>query len=171
MALQALRCRRRGKECAMISLAVVLAVATAGRDACALLQASEIAAVQGEAPREMKPSEREEGALRISDCVFVLPSFSRSISLEVIRGDGARGRWREMFHSRAESEEAERKALEPEAVPGLGDEAFWIPEVPSGALYALRKKAILRISIGGKDPRHAKIARASALLRKALRRL
>jgi hypothetical protein len=55
-------------------MAVVLA-ATAGRDACALLQASEIAAVQGEAPREMKPSEREEGALRISDCVFVLPSF------------------------------------------------------------------------------------------------
>jgi hypothetical protein len=38
-----------------------------------------------------------------------------------------------MFHSRAESEEAERKALDPEAVPGLGDEAFWVPEVPSGA--------------------------------------
>jgi hypothetical protein len=155
----------------MISLAVVLAAATAGRDACALLRPSEIAAVQGEAPTEMRPSERQEGGLRISDCVFVLPTFSRSISLEMIRGDGARRRWREMFHSRAGSEEAEGKALKPEAVPGLGDAAFWIPEAPSGALYVLRKKAILRLSIGGKDPREAKVARAAALLRKALRRL
>jgi hypothetical protein len=35
----------------------------------------------------------------------------------------------------------------------------------------LRKKAIPRISIGGKDPRNAKVARATALMRKALRRL
>jgi hypothetical protein len=34
----------------------------------------------------------------------------------------------------------------------------------------LREKVILRISIGGKGPRDAKAARATALLRKALRR-
>jgi len=154
----------------MIALALIL-VAAAGRDACGLLRPEEIAAVQGEAPSELKRSAREEGALQISSCVFVLPSFPRSISLEVTRGEGTQRRWKQMFHSPRKGEEAEGKALEPERVRGLGDEAFWIPEVPSGALYVLRKNAILRVSSGGKDPRDVKVARATALLRKALRRL
>ncbi len=78
-----------------------------------------------------------------------------------------------MFHPRKEPEARREKEdpLEPEAVRGVGDESFWLDESPSGALYVLRRDALLRISIGGADPRAVKIKRAAALARKALRRL
>jgi hypothetical protein len=153
---------------------VALALATAASsDACALLRGEEIAAVQGEAPTEMKSSVHAEGPLQVSDCVFVLPTFGKSIALQLTRGEEARRRWKEVFHSRhaARREERESKEGAPEAVHGLGDEAFWVARGPSSALYVLRRKVFLRISLGGADPRDTKIAQATALLRKALRRL
>ncbi len=162
----------------LLLLTVLLQAASSGSadgDACRLLDAKEIAAAQGEAPKEVKPSQRADGPLQIQDCVFVLPTYSKSISLQVTRGpkDEARDRWKRMFASPppGESGEEKEKTLKPEPVRGLGDEAFWIDESPSGALYALRKRAFVRISIGGPEPRHTKIKRAVALARKALRRL
>lgn len=176
----------------MLNLLAAAAVA-ASTGACALLSAQEIAAVQGEAPAETKPGDSDQGKLRVSSCVFVLPTFARSVSLEVVRGE-ARQRWKELFHpSRREREEREKKERGERAreakehrgkdrgeeegesaakrVAGVGDEAFWLEEKPSGALYVLHKRAFLRLSIGGPDPRHDKLARAKALVKKALRRL
>ncbi len=152
-------------------IALLLAAAAAAPDACALLEGPEIAAVQGETPTESKPGASDQGALQVRSCVFVLPTFANSVSLEVTRSTGgeARRRWKELFHSRERGEECEK--VPKRRVPSLGDEAFWLPEKPSGALYVLRKQALLRLSIGGPDPRHDKLARARALMKKALGRL
>lgn len=151
----------------------LLAAAAAATDACALLPPQEIAAVQGETPSQSTATARDEGPLHVSGCVFVLPTFARSIALEVTRGapGAVRKRWRRLFHSRQRGEEGEEQKAGPERVRGLGDEAYWLAEKPSGALYVLRRNAILRISLGGPDAREAKVARARVLLGKALRRL
>lgn len=155
----------------MIALALLAAASPA---ACALLTGAEIAAVQGEKPTDAKPGASEQGPLRVSSCVFVLPTFANSVSLEVSRSAGGetRRRWKQQFHSgeQGEKEPGEDKPA-PQRVPSLGDEAFWLPEKPSGALYVLRKTTLLRLSLGGPDPRHDKVARARALMKKALRRL
>ena len=150
-------------------LAIALAAA-ASSQACDLLKAEEIAAVQRQAPSETKSSTRQEGLLQISDCVFVLPTFNKSLSLELTQGEGARRRWREIFHPRRadRSEEAERGA---QPVSGVGEEAFWVARGPTSALYALRRKSFLRLSLGGPESRNVKIEKAKALMRKALRRL
>lgn len=154
------------------SIAIAIAAAVAG-DACALLEPGEIAAVQGEAPKETRSNTRDEGQLRVSDCVFVLPTFTNSIVVQLSRGRGARRRWKQVFHrgraARGEGPEEEERA--PEPVRGIGDEAFWVAGGPTSALYVLRRDSFLRISLGGADPRDLKIARAKALVRKALRRL
>jgi hypothetical protein len=161
----------------MWTLLVLISSVPRPLDACGLLQPKEIAAIQGEAPKDTKASVRAEGALQISECVFALPTYSKSVSLQVTKGenDGARQRWKQLFHSenqaggRAEAEEKEQ--LKPEPVPGVGEEAFWVPVRPAGALYVLRKNAFLRISIGGSESREAKIQRCKKLASKALRRL
>jgi hypothetical protein len=162
-----------------MSILLVFASAVVSQaDACALLAPKEIASVQGELPKETKPSVRTEGALQISECVFVLPTYAKSVSLQVTRGtkDEARQRWKQLFHSEqraagaAQGEEREER-IKPEAVRGLGDESFWVPVRPAGALYVLRKKAFLRISLGGSDAPEAKIQRSKKLARMALRRL
>lgn len=156
----------------LMIVALALAAAVSG-EACSLLRSEEIAAVQGESPMELRASAYTEGSLQVSDCVFVMPTFGKSIALRLTRGEGARRRWKEVFHSRRADRREERESKEgaPEAVRGLGEEAFWVARGPSSALYVLRGKVFLRISLGGADPRDTKIAQATILLRKALRRL
>ncbi len=159
----------------LLALLAQAASASSAGDACRLLEPKEIAAIQGEVPRELKPTQRTDGLFQIEACVFVLPTYAKSISLEVTRGATreVRNRWRRMFHARRELRERGEKEerLEPAPVQGVGDESFWLDESPSGALYVLRRDALVRISIGGPAPRTTKVKRAAALARKALRRL
>ena len=89
--------------------------------ACALLSASDIQAVQGEAVSDTHGSERSNDALVTSQCFYRLPTFSKSISLDVMRpaggGDSARAVaefWERRFRQRREGEgrEAEEVAAE-----------------------------------------------------------
>jgi hypothetical protein len=51
---------------------------------CRLLTASDIREVQGEEPQDAQGSEHLAGGLVMSQCFFRLPTFSKSVNLEVI---------------------------------------------------------------------------------------
>jgi len=72
---------------------------------CALLSAEELKEVQGEAPTDSQGSEHAAGALSMSQCFYRLPTFDKSINLEVVsapQGAGAlKDYWRKRFHPEA----------------------------------------------------------------------
>jgi hypothetical protein len=152
--------------------------AAAKNYACTLLSNSDVQRVQGEAVKEVKTSDRIEGSLLISHCFYLLPTFHKSVSFEVTRGDpnkgvgrGARERWNEAFHRDRDREEKEKEASKPTPVLGIGDEAFWTGNRINGAFYVLKKNIYLRISIGGPEDETMKIKKAKALAQRALARL
>jgi hypothetical protein len=150
-----------------------LLLAAAAADACALLTADEIQRVQRERPQISKPSSQSGGELVARQCFYQLPSFEKSISLEVTSGPAAKAYWQKAFHGtrpQEEDEEGEAKE-EPERVRGLGEEAFWTGSLKLGGLYVLQKGSILRLSIGGADTKGAKLKKLRALARSALKRL
>ena len=59
----------------------------------------------------------------------------------------------------------------PQPVSGLGDEAFWVADRVTGALYVLHGDIFLRLSVGGVTDEEARLQRARALAESALRRL
>jgi hypothetical protein len=155
---------------------------------CALVDAAEIAAVQGEPPREAKPSRRASGGLLRLACVHMLPTFARSISVELTLptaaggvGGAARELWQRSFHGSVEPERRAGGAAEAEAreersapatpVAGVGEEAFWVGGQLMGALYALCGDAFLRLGVGGSEPPETKLERATTLAHAALARL
>jgi hypothetical protein len=84
--------------------------------ACPLLSAADIQAVQGETVSDMQGSERTSDALSTSQCFYRLPTFSKSVSLEVTRaanaGDSraAKEFWERRFGAGREEEEREMAA-------------------------------------------------------------
>lgn len=73
--------------------------------ACALITSAEIEAVQGEAVRDIKGNDRENGGLTVSQCFYTLPTFSKSISLQLTRNASGKGKrdavrefWNQSFH-------------------------------------------------------------------------
>ena len=154
-------------------------------DACGMLTRSDVSAVQGEAWSDAKLTTRGE----TSQCFYQLPTFVKSISLDVTRG-GGKAFWREHFQERDEDEGIERREKEsaatspekpgaeqneearpPQRIRGVGDSAFWAGSRITGSLYVLKGDSILRVSIGGPGSEAQKIARSRSLARKALRRL
>src|SRR5947209_16482098 len=115
--------------------------------ACALLSSVEIARVQGELPRSTKSSSGGSPSLATDSCFFTLPTFTKSISLEVVRGSGVRAFWKRSFHESHGDEDAPR----PQAERGIGDEAYWAGDPRLGGLFVLRKDAMLRLAIGGNE--------------------
>ena len=143
----------------------------AAADACALLTAKEIeAAARAAAAIEALVAIR--GELNVRQCFYQLPTFEKSVSLEVTSGPGAKAYWRKAFHEkRLEEEEGEEEKERPERVTGVGKEAFWTGSARLGGLYVLKKDSILRLSIGGAESKDAKLAKLRALARSALKRL
>ena len=135
--------------------------------ACSLLTAVEIARVQGEEPAQSKASADEQKGLLIRQCFYALPTFARSISLELTSGSGVRELWRKRFH---ESEKEENDSR-PQRVRGVGEEAFWSGDPRLGGLYVLRRDAMLRLAAGGAESKGEKLRRLKLLARKALSRL
>ena len=99
---------------------------------CALLSGADIREVQGEEPTDAQGSEHLAGGLRMSQCFYRLPTFGKSVSLEVVRAgpasqatDAVPEYWRQKFQSGAgegrelELERREReKELEREKAGG-----------------------------------------------------
>ena len=161
----------------MIAALALAAAAAPATGACALLSPSEIRRVQGEEPKGAKASERRAGTLTVQQCFYTLTDFSRSVSLEVTRGANVPELWKERFGTprRGQGRDADREEEEreetPERVRGVGDEAFWTGNPRLGGLYVLRKDAMIRLGVGGNDPKAKKLRRLTALARFALRRM
>jgi len=86
---------------------------------CALLSADELKEVQGEAPTDAQGSEHTAESLSMSQCFYRLPTFARSVSLEVVSApEGApagalKEYWRKRFHPDAvEARELRRQREE-----------------------------------------------------------
>ena len=146
--------------------------ATADRDACKLLTKREVASVQGQAFSDTHLTTRGDR----SQCVYELPAFVDSISLDVIRDGGTL--WKEYFALEAQEQREESRAAQgkkkksrPQPVPGIGQEAYWVGAGSTGALYVRRDGVVLRVSVGGSAPEAEKIKRSKLLAAKALRRL
>lgn len=162
-------------------------------NACQLFTAREIARVQGEAFRTVKLSETDADGLRISQCFYALPSFTNSVSVDVMRGN-ARKFWSTHFasaraerdededrdndHDRKKTSKSDSRSREEEEhhssarkIPGIGDAAVWSGNRMSGALYVLKGNTIVRISVGGAGSEEQKITRSRKLAEVALRKL
>ncbi len=154
-------------------------------DVCSLLPAAEIEAIQGEPVAATKGSAPERAAFAVSQCFYTLPTFTRSISLELTMRSakdevGPREHWRRVFHgpreapqssTRASGREAAVDADAPRPVGGVGDEAFWTGNSLVGALYVLKGDAYLRISIGGAEDASIRIKKTKRLAKVALKQL
>ena len=107
----------------------------------------------------------------MAQCFYVLPTFARSVSLEVARGNVAAllERAREGGEGKEGEKDAEEHAVL--SVRGLGDEAFWSGSARLGGLYVRRRDLLLRIAVGGPESQKAKLVKLRRLARIALRRL
>jgi len=152
---------------------------TADPYACTLLTKEEIQAVQGEAFKNTKPSQRMAAGLTVSQCYFELPTAANSVVLTVTRkAEGGRDpsqSWRDIFHSERRSEEegerGEKKPQKPQEIDGLGEEAFWTGTHVGGALFVLKGNCYIRISVGGAGDTAQKIEKSKALAESVLKRL
>ncbi len=163
---------------------------------CALIEASEIASVQGAQVRGTTPSHRQSGDFAISQCYYTASSAdgtkNLSVHLEVTRaaqgGQPVKEFWEERFGrgepgGREKGERAEKKgegeregeegeeSAPPRRVPGVGEEAFWLGNPKAGALYVLKGDNIVRVSVGGPDDVKTKIEKSKRLAAFALKRL
>jgi hypothetical protein len=160
----------------LIELALVLGLGS-GRapNACQVLSARDVAAVQGARFKSTKLKESATRDVRVSQCFYAMPRFSDSISVDLIRGD-TRAFWKKHFAgARAEQLASAKPRHEREAhavpVTGIGDEAVWSGNRLAGALYVMKGDTIVRVSVGGDAPQEQKIERAKQLATRALRRL
>ncbi len=162
-------------------------------DVCALITGADLKIVQGAEPTDIKRSDTQDAGFIVTQCYYSLPMTSNSVVLNVTAaGESAGARdpreyWQETFASKKENEpqrerdreregkqkegegEAER-AVAPQKISGLGDDAYWIANRVGGALYVLRKDSFFRISVGGAGDANAKLKKSKALAQKVLKR-
>ena len=137
-------------------------------DACHVLSKEDVAAVQGESFTEAKLSPRGE----MTTCFYQLPSFSKSVSVDVMRS-GAREYWEKNFEGERERdrEEPEEKEAELQRVRGVGSEAFWIGARGTGSLVVRKGDSMVRVSVGGPGTAEEKIEKSKKLALRALKNL
>lgn len=144
-------------------------------NACQVLSARDVAAVQGARFKSAKLKESGTKEMQVSQCFYALPRLSDSVSVDVMRGD-TRGFWKKHFadvrdeHLASAKPRHEREA-QAMRVAGVGDRAVWSGNRLAGALYVMKGETIVRVSVGGDAPREQKIERAKQLAARALRRL
>jgi len=162
-------------------------------DVCLLLESAEIESVQGEPVKETKPSVQPNGGMRMSQCVFRTATFAKSVTVALVTP--AHGKpsaltprkfWRGQFHPPEPNDEEEKpvpgkapnkvaregeEVSRPHQIGGLGEEAYWVGNGITGALYILQGDVFVRISIGGVQDESARIEKAKALARDIMRRL
>ena len=142
------------------------------RDPCRLLEDADVLAVQGHAPAQKVQSEQPAGSFLFVQCFYRTPEFTNSVSVAVglplsddSKRSGPRQYWQAQFHKKASP------APSKNPVAGLGDEAFWVGDPKTGALYVLKGEVFLRVSVGGPPDQTQKIKRSKALASHALNRL
>ena len=151
---------------------------------CRLLTSAEIEAVQGEPVRETKPSVQPDGGMRMSQCLFRTATFAKSVTVALVAPAPGKSSalaprkfWRAQFHAPEPKDEDERPvpgkapgkvgpegdedAPKPRHLDGLGEEAYWVGNGITGALYVLQGDVFFRISVGGVHEESARIEKAS----------
>ena len=145
-------------------------------DPCTLLTKKAIEAVVGEPVKETKMQRQEEEGFVISQCIFLLPTMTNTVTLRLVqRGAGEDARdprtiWQETFERDLAKAEKSKKAP-PERVPNVGDEAFWLGGRETGGLYVLKGNRHFRLGLGGEPNQARKIEKATKLARQILERL
>ena len=157
-------------------------------NACGLISNRDIEAAQGETVKAANNSFRNDGALLVSQCFYELPTYSKSVSVEVTRSSKGKSEVREIWEKKfnpanaAKDEDEDREETEQnggekqtaarmQPVPNLGEAAFRVGNRISNALYVRQNDAIIRISIGGADDDNAKLEKLKNLARKALAKI
>ncbi len=176
---------RRVRKTFLIVSGIVFLIASAeradaqkDRDPCRLLSDAEIRATQGHAPSQKIPSEQPAGSFRFTQCFYRTAEYTSSVSVAVgipfetdAKRSGPQQYWQQQFHAPVSKAPGRKKKEPPKPVAGLGDEAFWVGDPVSGALYVLKGEVFLRVSVGGPPDHAEKIKRARALASHALKRL
>lgn len=146
------------------------------RDPCGLLSDTEVRAIQGHAPVQKIPSEQPSSSFRFTQCFYRTPEFTNSVSVALgipLDTDGKRAGprqyWQAQFHPQVKP--GKKKKEPPKPVAGLGEQAFWVGDPMTGALYVLKGEVFLRLSVGGPPEQAEKIKRSRALALYALKRL
>lgn len=125
-----------------------------------LLTDEDLQAIVGAPVQDRKVSERTDRGLAVSQCYFEMPTAAQSMVLAVWEGSGAsdsraKNVWKGIFdrdfdkEEEGEKEESGEKKAKPERVPGVGDEAFLIPQKFGGVIYVLKGSNFFRLSVGG----------------------
>jgi hypothetical protein len=160
-------------------------------DVCALLISAEIEAVQGEPVKETKPGVQPSGGILMSQCLFLMATPAKSVTLMLATTDPARPSalrprqfWQQQFHppglrkkemragdNTANKSKRESEESKPRLISGLGEEAYWVGSPVAGALYVLQGETFLRISVGGVRAESARIEKSKTLARAILKRL
>jgi hypothetical protein len=157
-------------------------LSAASVDVCALIDKAEIASVQGAQVQSTVPSVQTSGALAISQCYYTVTSAdgskNLSVHLQVMQADPKSGSpnavkdyWERSFGREAKGDEEDKESGKPLPVSGIGEEAFWTGNAKAGAVYALKKGRMVRLSLGGPDDMKTKIGKSKTLIANALRRL
>jgi hypothetical protein len=146
-------------------------------DACKLLSNEEIASIQGEAPATTQLVGESDGQLSVSQCNFLLPTGTSSLSVRVVeRGNGPAPRdpkqvWQETFRRPPPDAATLGEARKFQKVDAVGEDAFWLGDLKSGGLHVLQGNRYIRISLGGQDDLPTKITKCSKLSEFVLSRL
>jgi hypothetical protein len=147
-------------------------------DPCRLLSDAKVRVVQGQAPAQKVPSEQPAGSFRFMQCFYQTPDFTSSVSVALgvplgtdSKRSGPREYWQKQFHAKASAPAGRKKKEPPKPVASLGDEAFWVGDPVTGALYVLKGDVFLRLSVGGTRDPAQNMKRARALASHALKRL
>lgn len=151
-------------------------------DACALIDSSEIASVQGAKVQSTVPSTQMNGTLAISQCYYTVNSANGSknlsVNLTVIQADrknpnAVKDYWEKSFGENGKGEEGDedKERKPPQPVSGVGEEAFWIANGKVGTLYTLKKNRMLRLSIGGAYDPKSRLDKSKTLIANALKHL
>lgn len=132
----------------------------APKDVCQLLTAEELEKILGERPANVQKSTNTSGGFTISQCLFNMPTYRNSISVQVTRrapgpkGVDPRAFLERKIEDREKGEDGEKEGERPlDFVPGLGDKAIWIGTAVGGTFYVLKDDFFVRISLGSlKEP-------------------
>jgi hypothetical protein len=151
-------------------------------DPCAFLTSDDIAAVQGAPPASAHATSHTSGDVTVSQCFYLMPEQSRSVTLELTTAPDAHKLWEKQFEPGEEKEDHEKGETHAIEVKDLGADAFWGGNRVSGALYVLIRcadrsaqcavsDAIVRISIGGGGDLQTKMEHTKDLARRAITRM
>lgn len=144
-------------------------------DPCLLLSDEDVRVLQGHPVLQRVPSAQPARRFRVAQCVYRTPELTHSVSVAVTSPLTAgapgtvRAYWKERFSPDAVAVPGKRDP--PRPVAGIGDDAFWVGDRVTGALYVLKGDVFVRISVGGVREEAPRLERTKALASRAVERL